>query len=371
MCGDTSICLTGFQTFISFPNNVQRGDGYLTQEFWLVGFDCYCWIETGWLVSASQSSPVLFWAQQSGDGTEFATLATARYVGVVDAADGNSGRFYVVRQADRSFDVRIDTAEVAHRATTRNPMWDDREYGYVNMGMELVASSGSATGFTFFTGNRYWTAPRATAYVGAWAAADDSDDPPYGEWLLPPDEPADEGGVYFTQCCLPLYGAEAAGPNTDGAKVQNVDAAATEDAGRPEPPPPPDESLFDRPDTSLEGVPALDTGSTGQVLGFDPEALAAWMATASLGVPYEGEVTTSPKTVCPVTAAEADELLPEPTGLEPDRLLCVATAEGSFTISAPTRLGDPQPESLTADQAYVVVDAATGNLLVAGAFRRG
>jgi hypothetical protein len=357
-CG--SSCLTGFQTQISFSSNVQRGDGYMTQEFWLLGFGCFCWIETGWLVSATNQTPVMFWAQQTGDGTEYATLATARYVGTLGDADGPSGRFYVVRGSDGRFQIRVDTARVAYRATTSNPMWDDRGYGYVEMGMELVASTGAASPFTFFSGNRYWTAPPATEYVGAWAAISDTDDPPFAAWLLPPQSQSDQGGVYYTQCCLTLTASRAG--------VRNTSAG---DDKRPQPPPLLDETLFDRAGTEPEGAPALDVSTTGQTPAFDSEVLGAWMASATLGVPYDGEVTSTPAVTCPLTVIEADKLLPEPTGLADDRLICLAQAHGRFTTNAPVSPQLEQPEPLTADTAYIVVDATTGNLLVAGAYRRG
>jgi len=368
VCGNSSTsppCLTGFQTHISFPGTAQRGDGYFTQEFWLAAFSCNCWIETGWLVSALNPAPVLFWAQKTPDNSEIATLGTAHYLGTLGPEDGNSGRFFVVREADGRFNIRVDTARVAYRTTISNAMWDDRGYGYVDMGMELVAISGAASTITFFTGNRAWSAPRTSDWVGNWAGATDSDDPPYGQWLLQPGPPPtpdgtdSEGGAYFTYCCLPLYGSEATATQTR--------ARAGEDP-TPEPPPPLEEALLARDGEPLAGVAAVDPTRDGEVPAFDPDQVGQWMASTQLGVPYDGDLTADPKVTCSLTAAEADQMLPAPTGLARDRGVCVAEAPGTFTITGPPSTEQAEPE--VADTAYVVVDAATGNVLLAGAYRR-
>ena len=362
VCGSSSTpCLTGFQTQISFPSNVQRGDGYLTQEFWLSGFGCFCWIETGWLVSAGQPNPAMFWAQQTGDGVEFATLATARWIG---SPDGSSGRFNVVLNGDGSFAIRIDTGLVAYRATTANPMWDGEGRGYVEMGMELVASSGSATPFTFFQGNRAFTAPRVSDWLGPWAALSHADDPPFGGWLVQPNTATEQGGVFYTQCCLPLYGSVAA------PGLQNAGLMLAADLD-PERPPLLDEALFDREGTEPTGVPAIRASAAGQVPAFDVLEVATWLSTYDPGAPYEGSVTTAPAVTCPVTVREADQMLPEPTGLATDRSVCVAVAEGSFTTDAPVGVDTAAREPLTADHTFAVIDASTGNLLISGVYRRG
>jgi hypothetical protein len=128
--------------------------------------------------------------------------------------------------------------------------------------------------------------------------------------------------------------------------------------------------LFDRPGTEPTGVPAVNSSGNGES-PVDPQALADWMTEAALPIAFEGQPASAPAVMCHVTAAEVDELLPEPTGLAPDRQVCVAEAPGDYTTSAPV---DPQlerqPQSLAADTAFAVVDAETGNLLLAGAYRR-
>jgi hypothetical protein len=343
----------------------------MTEEFWLRNYSgCLCWIETGYLRELhGRGTPWMFWTQMNGT-TEFADIASARYVG---DADGSVGRFAVVLRDDGLFHIYVDTPRVAYRDSTANPMFDHERppHGYVQMGMELQGGCCGAAPLVFFLGNRLFSlSPRLTEYFTAGQSrggtGEMEDRPPYAGWLFPAAGDSNAGGVFFTQCCLPLSGNQASSVTTMGMTLPLIVGLGEADA-TPTPPPLLDETLFDRPATAPEGVPAVKVTSPGEVPAFDPADLARWMSETPMAKPYTGTVTDQPTVTCPVKASQADRLLPEATGLSSDRVLCIAKAQGTFTVQGPPDQSG-QPSQSSATQAYVVVDATSGNLLIAGAY---
>jgi hypothetical protein len=186
--------IRGFQTKVNVVS-MNPGDGFITDEFWLSGSNCSCWIETGY--KADQTGQYYYWGQQApGSSFGFTDL------GPVTAADlGQWATFTIQQISPQSFSIEVVTPTHSYVVTVNNSyLSDPNALAYVQVGQELAGTTGATANYAFFEYNKLFVG-------GSWsyittAGAIKQDAPPYGGWLGTPSS-SNPGGIFLTQCCSP------------------------------------------------------------------------------------------------------------------------------------------------------------------------
>lgn len=163
------------------------------------------WIEAGYADGIFTPGEIdYFWAEN--DNTS--GLFVKHFVSTVPQAD--FGQYAIIqisndgpdRTSSSSFTVSIRNQATNFSTSTSNALWNGSgNSADVNLGQELAGTSGAAAGLVFYVNNAYQSAS------GLWPLETSggtviSDLPPFAQWVQIP-APGNNGGTFYTECCLP------------------------------------------------------------------------------------------------------------------------------------------------------------------------
>jgi len=192
--------LTGFRSTISVVGNISPGQGFITNEFWLISSqETIGWIEVGYIVSAHELLHY-FWAVLDPDTHIF----TRHEIGAVPKGEiGTRVTFDIHEISEDNFVISIDGSITHFSTTTQVNLWDGNHGGHIDLGMELAGSNGAVSSFAEFVENKVYD--NKISQLPRFANESDSPSesigqPPYGGWLQKPAA-GNYGGVFSTYCC--------------------------------------------------------------------------------------------------------------------------------------------------------------------------
>jgi hypothetical protein len=334
--------IRGWRTNIYITNQMGPGDGFIDDEFWLDDtYGIQGWVEVGYFsgVFSTLSVPYYGWGMRATDG-----IFQSSFFGQVQDADfGNYATFEIQQTDPDDFAVTVTTPTKTYTTVASNSILSDPSNpGFVNMGQELAGSSGAEAGYVLFLDSAAYSGGTWGYYPGPLAETT-LQQPPYGGWVATP-APGNQGGAFFTECCInPTASATAAPIPPPAARTP-----------RPHPPQP------------AIGIPALHPAQPGQQsLAF---TLTQATAYALAHPPYQLAVRGKPTTTQArfTTAADLITTIPGLSGLPPGgTALYYVELAGDFSIETPAHQGQ-QPKVQTFKHAFEIFDARTGNLLSEG-----
>jgi hypothetical protein len=378
-----------------------RGDLFFTNETWLTsGFNEWvAWVEAGQLYDLLGLQ--YFWAElfvpqdQKADGIFFHTVR----LGDITPTDASSGTVVTIRRTTpNTFGVRILAAGSSFAASTTNFIWAQRDYGGIELGMELAGTSGAHVPVVSYQPSwiadaapvtRPWTIPATGTSSGTssgtstGAPAVSTDPPTNGGWIQPPSDP--QGGIWYTSCCVPPaaqslprsgQGRTALQPLSLDAGRLLVRAWAAPPAGVPRTAGLPrtagvlrtaGEVVVPSDHPTIPATGALPIGAGADLLQHPDQLVAAVDAGLLTKVGPTGTTTLTAQR-CADPSAGADGIPaaafdPLPTG----RPLCWFVFGGGFRVTGPRHSDGTRPVPSFAS-AFLISDPATGAVLSSGAY---
>ena len=351
----------GYSSKISIPTRIQSGDNFITNEFWLSSASGPGWIEAG-LISLRVYGDYYFWAMTD----QTTGIHTFHPLGPIAQGDANvTVSIYNTgpnRATSPDFFVDLTTDHMVWHIPVTNAMWSVadqfNQYGRVHMGQELAGTGGVAATLVLFTENS-WLDEQ-----GNWDFVTNDGDlssqnPPFAGWCHAPSSGGlGNGGIFFTECCLPIA------LNPRGRLMNNKTREALADANQIL-----DQKLYQpglhqtRGTSGIPGVPAnaLRTLKPDDIFQF----IRTHPVPKSVSAPTNVNMT---RMDCNLTASDVANIIGQKTGLAEDRALCYAEIEGPITFVGPPRKAHQGGALLDFGKGFYVFDAETGNLVLAGAY---
>ena len=333
--------IRGWRTNIYLTDQMSPGDGFIHNEFWLNN-GAGSWIEVGDFAEPNKPGPFYGWGMMQPDGL----YSSSPFGPVQDADIGHYATFEIKQIDPDNFSVTVTTPTATYTIVLTNSFLSDQSNsGYVAMGQELAGSSGAQAGYVLFLDNMAYSGGTWSYYPGPQGNSL-VQQPPYGGWVQLP-APGNQGGAFFTECCISPTAAATRAPIPPPAAL----------APRPRPP---------QPGT---GVPALRAAQPGQrsaafTLG---QATAYALAHPPYQLAARGKPTAQARFT---TAAQLTTTIPGLSGLPSGSTpLCYVELAGAFSIETPARPGQ-RPGVQVFRHAFEIFDARTGNLLTEGGLPR-
>jgi hypothetical protein len=195
--------LTGFRSTFTVVGRILPGDGFITNEFWLINYEgVNGWIEIGYQSKTNEPTQY-FWAELDPDTAYF----TKYYIDPIPQEEIDTRVVFDIHQTgEDTFDISIDGSKTHFSKTVHINLWDRADGGYVNLGQELAGSKNAEASFAMFVDNQVYDNRfrRRFATDNDKPRIDPVGKPPYGGWLQTPTSKADNrGGVFSTYCCAP------------------------------------------------------------------------------------------------------------------------------------------------------------------------
>ena len=232
-------------------------------------------------------------------------------------------------------------------------MWQGREYGSVTIGQELAGTTGAAAPMALFLYNRLFE--QIGGQGGHFENVDSSvseNAPPYGGWLATPPT-SDNGGSFFTQCCLPLNSARSLASSADSATTpQRLEIPSTPTVAQ----------------TPVSGVRAIQPTLTGRIPAFREADVREF---AMRFPPPKTFTDASSKSIANLDCGMFSQDLAAhlgnlTTALSSDLPICYVELSGNFVVSVPPAANGQNRNPRLYVKAFEVFDARTGNMLLSG-----
>jgi hypothetical protein len=191
----------GFRTQIKIIEHGNPGNGFITNEFWLLNYSGHnSWIELGYMDDRFSPELQYFFAVNDETG-----IFTNTIIGYVPKEEIGRVVTFSVHQLSREDRFRISVNGPITRFSTVTDvhMWPGEEGGHVEMGQELAGTTGAKASVAIFDQNFVYVRnagwqPLVEPLEGPFLAVSR---PPFGEWLWPPTMFSREGGLFATRCC--------------------------------------------------------------------------------------------------------------------------------------------------------------------------
>lgn len=193
--------LTGFRTTISVVSNLLGGDGFITNEFWLINYSGdNGWIELGYS-AGKYELPKYFWARLDPDSHIY---QSHDIVTIPQEEIGTRVTFDVHQTGEDTFVLSVEGGSTHFSTTVTANLWDGAYGGYAHVGQELEGSTGAVASLAMFVDNHVYDQSfnLHLATEADHALDEDVDKPPFGGWMQKPASD-NQGGVFATHCCAP------------------------------------------------------------------------------------------------------------------------------------------------------------------------